>query len=103
METIRFSHLWALAESRVRPYALHHADLVPGTGHLRTTVQQGYALMRALRGTVPGHLLPWYLLDVPGGHGKVPLDYPWAQPGVLGGLRVEAPDGSHHDYGVRKG
>jgi lysine 2,3-aminomutase len=94
--------LWALAEARVRPYALHHADLVPGTGHLRTTVQQGYALMRALRGTVPGHLLPWYLLDVPGGHGKVPLDYPWAKPGVLGGLRVEAPDGSHHDYGVRR-
>jgi lysine 2,3-aminomutase len=91
--------LWALAAARVRPYALHHADLVPGTGHLRTTVQQGAALMRALRGTVPGHLLPWYLLDVPGGHGKVPLDYPWAQPGVLGGLRVEAPDGSHHDYG----
>lgn len=95
--------LWALHEARIRPYALHHADLVPGTGHLRTTVQQGYALARALRGSVPGHLLPWYLLDIPGGHGKVPLDYPWVQPGVLGGLRIEAPDGSHHDYGVRRG
>ncbi|MBM3984384.1 MAG: KamA family radical SAM protein [Planctomycetes bacterium] len=93
--------LWALHAARVRPYALHHADLVPGTSHLRTSVQRGYALMRALRGSVPGHLLPWYLLDVPGGHGKVPLDYPWVQPGVQGGLRVEAPDGTHHDYGVR--
>jgi len=91
--------LWALAEARVRPYALHHADLVPGTSHLRTSVQKGYALMRALRGTVPGHLLPWYLLDVPGGYGKVPLDYPWISPGVLGGLRIETPDGTHHDYG----
>ncbi len=93
--------LFALAEAHVRPYALHHADLVPGTAHLRTTVQQGCALLRALRGTVPGHLLPDYLLDVPGGHGKVPLDYPWVQPGVLGGLRIEAPDGTHHDYGMR--
>ncbi|MGQ0553316.1 MAG: KamA family radical SAM protein [Planctomycetota bacterium] len=93
--------LFALLESRIRPYALHHADLVPGTGHLRTSVQVGYRLMRALRGTVPGHALPQYLLDVPGGHGKIPLDYPWATPGVLGGLRVEAPDGSRHDYGGR--
>ncbi len=93
--------LWALHAARVRPYALHHADLVPGTSHLRTSVQRGYALMRALRGTLPGHLLPWYLLDVPGGHGKVPLDYPWVQSGVQGGLRIEAPDGTHHDYGVR--
>ncbi len=91
--------LWALLRAGARPYALHHADLVPGTGHLRTHVERGYALMRALRGTVPGHALPRYLLDVPGGHGKVPLDYPWVQPGVLGGLRVEAPDGTVHLYG----
>jgi lysine 2,3-aminomutase len=91
--------LFALAEARVRPYALHQADLVPGTAHLRVPLHRGYALMRALRGTVPGPLLPDWLLDVPGGHGKVPLDYPWVQPGVLGGLRVEAPDGSHSDYG----
>jgi len=93
--------LFALADAHVRPYALHHADLVPGTSHLRTSVQRGWELLRALRGTVPGHLVPDYLLDVPGGHGKVPLDYPWVKPGALGGLRIEAPDGSHHDYGVR--
>ncbi len=91
--------IWALMRTGVRPYALHHADLVPGTAHLRTSVQAGYALMRGLRGTVPGYALPRYLLDVPGGHGKVPLDYPWVSPGVLGGLRIEAPDGSIHHYG----
>jgi lysine 2,3-aminomutase len=91
--------LCALLDAGVRPYALHHADLVPGTSHLRTGVHVGTALMRALRGTVPGHALPQYLLDVPGGHGKVPLDHPWVGPGVLGGLRVEAPDGTRHDYG----
>lgn len=91
--------LWALAEARIRPYALHQADLVPGTSHLRTTIRQGQALMAALRGTVPGHLLPTWLLDVPGGHGKVPMDYPWVSPGEFGGWRIEAPDGTRHDYG----
>jgi lysine 2,3-aminomutase len=91
--------LWALAEARVRPYALHQADLVPGTAHLRTTIQQGQALMLALRGSVPGHMLPTWLLDVPGGHGKVPLDFPWVSPGLSGGWSVRAPDGTRHDYG----
>jgi lysine 2,3-aminomutase len=91
--------LWALAEARIRPYALHQADLVPGTAHLRTTIEQGQALMGELRGTIPGHLLPTWLLDVPGGHGKVPLDYPWVTPGAEGSWRIEAPDGTRHDYG----
>ena len=91
--------LFALLAARVRPYALHQADLVPGTAHLRVPLERGRALMRALRGTLPGHALPRWLLDVPGGHGKVPLDYPWVQPDGSGGLRVEAPDGSVHVYG----
>jgi lysine 2,3-aminomutase len=91
--------LWALVGARIRPYALHHADLVPGTSHLRTSVEQGRALLRSLRGTLPGHALPHYLLDVPGGHGKVPLDYPWVSPGTAGRLRIEAPDGTLHEYG----
>ena len=65
--------LWALVRARIRPYALHHADLVPGTGHLRTSLATGRALLTALRGTLPGHALPHYLLDLPGGHGKVPV------------------------------
>jgi len=92
--------IWGLLRAGVRPYALHHADLVPGTSHLRTTVAQGQALLAALRGTVPGHALPRYLLDVPGGHGKVPLEPPWALPAEGGGLRIQAPDGSTHLYGA---
>jgi lysine 2,3-aminomutase len=90
--------VWAMLRIGVRPYALHHADLVPGTSHLRTDVSTGLELMRALRGTLPGHALPRYLLDVPGGHGKVPLEYPWATLTDDGVLRVEAPDGSVHLY-----
>lgn len=90
--------LWALLDARVRPYALHHADLVPGTSHLRTSVARGQELLRALRGSVPGHLLPQYLLDVPGGHGKIPLDAGWAGPAPDGRLLLVAPDGARVEY-----
>ncbi len=60
-------------ESQVKPYYLHHADLAPGTAHFRTTVRQGQALMRALRGRVSGLCQPTYVLDIPGGYGKAPI------------------------------
>ena len=63
----------ALLECRVKPYYLHHPDLAPGTGHFRLPVAEGQALMRALRGRLSGLALPTYVLDIPGGAGKVPL------------------------------
>ena len=57
----------------VKPYYLHHADLAPGTAHFRTSIAEGQAIMRALRGRVSGLALPTYVLDVPGGFGKVPI------------------------------
>ncbi len=63
----------AFVECRVKPYYLHHGDLAPGTGHLRTTIEEGQALMRALRGRVSGLCQPDYVLDIPGGSGKVPV------------------------------
>ncbi len=63
----------ALIETRIKPYYLHHGDLAPGTRHLRTTIAEGQALMRALRGTVSGLCQPDYVLDIPGGYGKAPI------------------------------
>ncbi|MFG1417697.1 lysine-2,3-aminomutase-like protein [Xanthobacter sp. V0B-10] len=63
----------ALVECRVKPYYLHHPDLAPGTGHFRLPIAEGQALMRALRGRLSGLALPTYVLDIPGGAGKVPL------------------------------
>jgi len=60
-------------ECRIKPYYLHHGDLAPGTAHLRTTLEQGQELMRALRGRVSGLCQPDYVLDIPGGHGKAPV------------------------------
>lgn len=63
----------AFVECRIKPYYLHHGDLAPGTAHLRTTIAQGQALMRALRGRVSGLCQPDYVLDIPGGYGKSPI------------------------------
>jgi lysine 2,3-aminomutase len=65
--------LRALIRCRVKPYYLHHADMAPGTAHFRTSIAEGKALMRALRGRIPGFAIPSYVLDIPGGFGKAPL------------------------------
>ena len=81
----------AFVEARVKPYYLHHLDLAPGTSHFRTTIAEGQALMRALRGRLSGLAQPTYVLDIPGGHGKVPIG-----PGYL------AEDGSDRRSGGRR-
>jgi lysine 2,3-aminomutase len=58
---------------RVRPYYIYQADLVQGTDHFRTTVQEGLEIMRALRGHTTGMAVPAYVIDAPGGGGKIPL------------------------------
>jgi lysine 2,3-aminomutase len=63
----------AFVECRIKPYYLHHGDLAPGTAHLRTTLEHGQQLMRALRGRVSGLCQPDYVLDIPGGYGKAPV------------------------------
>ena len=60
-------------ENRIKPYYLHHGDLAPGTAHLRTGIDEGQALVRALHGRLSGLCQPAYVLDIPGGHGKSPI------------------------------
>jgi lysine 2,3-aminomutase len=87
----------ALVTARVKPYYLHHPDLVRGTGHFRVSIARGQELMRALRGRLSGLAQPTYVLDVPGGHGKVPVG-----PGYLGddpdALLVRDAFGETHRY-----
>ncbi|MCC7016808.1 MAG: lysine-2,3-aminomutase-like protein, partial [Rhodospirillales bacterium] len=63
----------ALVAARIKPYYLHHCDLAAGTSHFRATIGEGRALMAELRRRVSGLALPTYVLDIPGGHGKVPV------------------------------
>ncbi|EKD73995.1 MAG: hypothetical protein ACD_45C00118G0016 [uncultured bacterium] len=58
---------------RIKPYYLHHGDLAKGTAHFRTTIAEGQHLMKQLRGRFSGICQPTYVLDIPGGHGKVPI------------------------------
>ena len=62
-----------LLVARVRPYYLYQCDQVAGAEHFRTTVEKGLEIVRALRGWTSGLAVPHYVIDAPGGGGKVPL------------------------------
>ncbi len=63
-----------LLRARVRPYYLYQCDLVRGSRHFRTSVSEGLELMHGLQGHTSGYALPQYVLDAPGGGGKIPLN-----------------------------
>lgn len=63
----------AFVAARIKPYYLHHPDLARGTSHFRLSIGEGEALVRQLRGRLSGLCQPQYVLDIPGGFGKVPL------------------------------
>lgn len=88
----------ALVETRIKPYYLHQADLAPGTGHLRTSIEDGQALMRSLRGDISGLCQPTYVLDIPGGHGKAPVGPTFLEDGEVEDFR-----GVRHAYPPRAG
>ena len=62
-----------LVENRVRPYYLYQCDLVEGAGHFRTPVGKGLEIMEGLRGHTSGYAVPTYVIDAPGGGGKIPV------------------------------
>jgi len=59
---------------RVRPYYLYQCDLIQGSAHLRASVKKGLEIMEALRGHTSGYAVPQYVIDAPGGGGKVPIN-----------------------------
>jgi len=93
----------ALVECRIKPYYLHHGDLAPGTAHWRTGIDEGQALMRALRGRLSGLCQPTYVLDIPGGHGKSPIGPNYLVRPGSGTRRYEVEDfnGGRHAYPPR--
>lgn len=90
--------LRGLYERGVRPYYLHHPDLVVGTSHLRVSIDAGLELMRSLRGRLSGAAIPTYVIDIPGGRGKIPLDSGFAQRVGPGRWRLQSPLGGVVDY-----
>lgn len=86
----------------VKPYYLHHPDMARGTGHFRVNIEDGQALMRGLQGRLSGLSLPRYMLDIPGGYGKVPLEPIYIR--RKGDILYEVVDykGGVHDYPPKK-
>jgi lysine 2,3-aminomutase len=87
-----------MVENRVKPHYLHHGDLARGTAHFRTSLAKGQALMRDLRGAVSGLCQPTYMLDIPGGHGKVPVGPNWLEETGEREWCVSDPSGASHRY-----
>jgi lysine 2,3-aminomutase len=82
---------------RIKPYYLHHADLAAGTSHFRTDIETGQELMTTLRATISGICQPTYVLDIPGGYGKVPIG-PTYLTRTDQGWQVTDIAGAEHDY-----
>src|SRR4029078_5973359 len=70
---IQRSLVHKLVENRIRPYYLYQCDLVEGSGHFRTRVGKGLEIMEGLRGHTSGYAVPTYVIDAPGGGGKIPV------------------------------
>lgn len=87
----------AFVEDRIKPHYLHHPDLVPGTAHFRVPLARGIDLMRSLQGRLSGLCQPTYILDIPGGAGKVPILSDRVQK-TDSGWRIENYSGAFFDY-----
>ncbi len=87
----------AFVENRIKPYYLHHPDLAPGTSHFRLGIEEGLELVRGLRAQLSGLAMPVYMLDIPGGFGKVPLESANVEK-TARGYRIRDGRGHWHDY-----
>jgi len=68
------AHVQKLLMCRVKPYYIYQCDLISGSAHLRASVRKGLEIMEALRGHTTGYAVPQYVIDAPGGGGKVPIN-----------------------------
>jgi lysine 2,3-aminomutase len=62
-----------LLMARVRPYYIYQCDPISGSSHLRTPVEEGIRIIEGLRGHTSGYAVPTFVIDAPGGGGKVPV------------------------------
>ena len=73
VETMR-ALVHKLLRCRVRPYYLYQLDLIKGSSHLQVPVRKGLEIIEGLRGHTTGYAIPQYVIDAPGGGGKVPVN-----------------------------
>lgn len=85
-------------ETRIKPYYLHHPDLAPGTAHFRLGIAEGRRIVAEMNRRLSGIARPAYVLDIPGGHGKIALAQEAAREDAPGDWRLTDPAGGVHAY-----
>ena len=78
----------AILRARVKPYYLHQLDPAPGTARFHVPIEEGRRLLSGLRGRLSGLAWPTYVLDIPGGYGKVPIGPDYLEPDAAEGHAV---------------
>ena len=87
-----------LTAMKIKPYYLHHPDMAPGTSHFRMPISKGRELMAKIWGRLSGIAQPNYVLDIPGGFGKVPAGTAWIEEKEDGAYAVTDYQGNKHPY-----
>lgn len=88
-------------KNRIKPYYLHQADLARGTQHFRTSIAKGQELMRQLRGRFSGICQPTYVIDIPGGFGKMPIGPAYLHKKNASEYFIEDYQGHFHSYKIK--
>ncbi|MBC7981121.1 MAG: KamA family radical SAM protein [Armatimonadetes bacterium] len=83
---------------RVRPYYLYQCDLINGSSHLRTAVADGVNIIENLRGHTTGYAIPQFVIDGPGGGGKIPINPNYVVDSSLGKVTLRNYEGQIFDY-----
>lgn len=83
---------------RVRPYYLYQCDLITGSSHLRTSVAEGVAVIEGLRGHTTGYAIPQFVIDGPGGGGKIPINPNYILDSAAGRVTLRNFEGEIFDY-----
>lgn len=87
-----------LVENRIKPYYLHHLDKAKGTGHFRVVLEKGQKLVKKLLKNASGLCQPTYVLDIPGGYGKVPVHATHIKRKKNREWSLKDADDNHHNY-----
>jgi lysine 2,3-aminomutase len=83
---------------RVRPYYLYQCDLIEGSSHLRTSLQKGIDIIEGLRGHTSGYAIPQFVIDGPGGGGKIPINPNYVINHDDGGITLRNYEGKRFHY-----
>ena len=88
---------------RVRPYYLYQCDLITGSAHLRVDVRKGIEIIRGLRGHTTGYAIPQFVIDAPGGGGKIPVNPEYVQEITEDEIILKNYEGKEYRYPLKTG